>query len=98
MDDFGKKLRILREGRKWSQEYLAKRAGVTKSAISTYEQGIRTPSSDVLYAFARAFGVSSDFLLGLTERRSVDLDGLSEYDEALVRELIESLKEKTRRP
>ncbi len=96
MRDLGEKLKKLRESRKWSQEYLAKRAGVTKSAISTYEQGVRTPSSDVLCAFAKAFGVSADFLLGLTEHRSVDLDGLSEYDEALVRELIESLKGKTR--
>lgn len=94
MRDLGEKLKKLRDSRKWSQEYLAKRAGVTKSAISTYEQGVRTPSSDVLCAFAKAFGVSADFLLGLTEHRSVDLDGLSEYDEALVRELIESLKEK----
>lgn len=94
MRELGNKLKFLRESRKWSQEYLAKRAGVTKSAISTYEQGIRTPSSDVLCAFAKSFGVSADFLLGLTEHRSVDLDGLSEYDEALVRELIESLKEK----
>lgn len=97
MRDLGEKLRKLRESRRWSQEYLAKRAGVTKSAISTYEQGMRTPSSDVLCAFAKTFGVSADYLLGLTENRSVDLSGLSEYDEALVRELIESLKEKQKK-
>lgn len=92
--ELGQKIRDMRESREWSQAELARRVGVTKSAISTYELGIRTPSADVVYAFAKAFGVSSDYLLGLTKRRAVELDGLSERDEALIRELVNSLKEK----
>lgn len=90
----GKKVRQLRESREWSQAELAKRAGVTKSAISTYELDMRTPSADVVYAFAKAFGVSSDYLLGIAERRSVEVEGLSERDEALIRELVASLRQK----
>ena len=88
------KIKQLREGRGWSQAELARRTGVTKSAISTYELGIRTPSADVVSSFAKAFGVSSDYLLGITERRTVDVEGLSERDEALIRELVAALKEK----
>lgn len=94
MQDLGQKVRRLRESREWSQSELARRSGVTKSAISTYELGIRTPSADVVFAFAKVFGVSADYLLGIAERRAVDVEGLSERDEALVRELVASLKEK----
>ena len=94
MLDLGQKVRRLRESRDWSQAELARRAGVTKSAISTYELGTRTPSADVVCAFAKVFGVSADYLLGLGERRAVEVEGLSERDEALVRELVASLKEK----
>lgn len=94
MLDLGQKIRRLRESRDWSQAELARRASVTKSAISTYELGTRTPSADVVRAFAKVFGVSADYLLGLGERRAVEVEGLSEHDEALVRELVASLKEK----
>lgn len=92
--DLGQKVRNMRESREWSQAELARRVGVTKSAISTYELGLRTPSADVVYALAKVFGVSSDYLLGLTGCRALALDGLSERDEALIRELVASLKEK----
>lgn len=92
--NLGQKIKQLRESREWSQAELARRAGITKSAISTYELGIRTPSADVVCAFAKAFGVSSDYLLGIAERRTVEVEGLSERDEALVRELVASLKAK----
>lgn len=94
MLDLGQKVKRLRESRDWSQAELARRAGITKSTISTYELGIRTPSADVVCSFAKAFGVSADYLLGIAERRSVEVEGLSERDEALVRELVASLKEK----
>ncbi len=90
----GKKVRQLRESREWSQAELARRAGVTKSAISTYELDMRTPSADVVCAFAKAFGVSSDYLLGIAERRAVEVEGLSERDEALIRELVAALRQK----
>ena len=94
MLDLGEKVRRLRESRDWSQAELARRSGVTKSAISTYELGLRTPSADVVCSFAKVFGVSADYLLGIAERRAVEVEGLSERDEALVRELVASLKEK----
>ncbi len=94
MLNLGQKVKRLRESREWSQADLARKAGVTKSAISTYELGLRTPSADVVCAFAKAFGVSADYLLGIAERRTVEVEGLSERDEVLVRELVASLKER----
>lgn len=94
MMDLGEKVRRLRESRDWSQAELARRSGVTKSAISTYELGLRIPSAEVVRSFAKVFGVSADYLLGIAERRAVEVEGLSERDEALIRELVASLKEK----
>lgn len=90
----GEKIKRLRESREWSQAELARRSGVTKSAISTYELDMRTPSADVVCAFAKVFGVTADYLLGISERRTVEVEGLSEHDEALIRELVASLKDK----
>lgn len=88
----GEKIRRLRESREWTQAELARKVGVTKSAISTYELGNRTPSADVVCGFAKAFGVSADYLLGIAERRTVDVEGLSERDETIIRELVAALK------
>lgn len=88
----GEKIKRLRESREWTQAELARKVGVTKSAISTYELGMRTPSADVVCGFAKAFGVSADYLLGIAERRTVDVEGLSERDEAIIRELVAALR------
>lgn len=94
VQELGEKIKRLRESREWSQAELARRSGVTKSAISTYELDMRTPSADVVCAFAKVFGVTADYLLGISERRTVEVEGLSEHDEALIRELVASLKDK----
>lgn len=88
----GEKIKRLRESREWTQAELARKVGITKSAISTYELGIRTPSADVVCGFAKAFGVSADYLLGIAERRTVDVEGLSEHEEAIIRELVATLR------
>lgn len=88
----GEKIKRLRESREWTQAELARKVGITKSAISTYELGIRTPSADVVCGFAKAFGVSADYLLGIAERRTVDVEGLSEREEAIIRELVAALE------
>lgn len=90
----GEKIKRLRESREWTQAELARKVGITKSAISTYELGIRTPSADVVCGFAKAFGVSADYLLGIAERRTVDVEGLSEREEAIIRELVAALRER----
>jgi transcriptional regulator with XRE-family HTH domain len=52
--------RVLRElrGRKgWSQERLAREAGVTTGTINKAERGLRTPTIMTQYKIARALGV-----------------------------------------
>lgn len=46
-----------------SQEELAERVGVTRQAVSKWEQGISVPELESLLALAKTFGVTTDYLL-----------------------------------
>lgn len=46
-----------------SQEELAARIGVTRQAVSKWEQGISTPELESMVALAKIFGVTTDYLL-----------------------------------
>ena len=56
----GKRIALLRASRGWSQAELARRIGVSASAVGMYEQGRRGPSLDLLVRLAREFGVTTD--------------------------------------
>lgn len=57
------RLAFLRIGKGWSQAELARRIGVSPSAVGMYEQGRREPSLSLVVQLAREFGVSTDYLL-----------------------------------
>lgn len=44
----------------------------------TYLSVISYPSYDVLVKLARIFHVSTDYLLGMTDKRNIDVTGLSD--------------------
>ena len=62
-----KKLKELRQLKGLSQKEVAKAIGVTISAYSNYEQGIREPSYAILINICKFFSVSADYLLGLED-------------------------------
>lgn len=60
----GYRLRKLRLERGMTQTQLAKRIGISKSAISGYELELRQPTYNVLRKLARFFDVTTDYLIG----------------------------------
>ena len=74
----------LRSSKGWSQKKLAEITGIVTSQLSRIENGnIEHISSDILIKLAKAFGVSTDYILGLTTistPKSYDISelGLSE--------------------
>ena len=76
-----------------TQLQLAQRIGVTKSVVSYYELQERTPSPEVLRKLAGIFKVSTDYLLGLDTRETLDISGLSPEDAALLRTLADRLRQ-----
>ncbi|MEW6572507.1 MAG: helix-turn-helix transcriptional regulator [Bacillota bacterium] len=63
------RLKTLRKSKGWTQEELAARTGVTRDTIAGYESKVkrRQPNPDMLIRFAKTFGVTVDYLLGLTD-------------------------------
>ena len=61
--DFGEKLKALRTERGLTQEQLAARLYVARTAVSKWETGGGSPNLDSLHAVARLFDVSVDDLL-----------------------------------
>ena len=63
------RLQELRDSRHWSKTYVAKQLDVKSlSTYANWEYGIRTPSNEMLTKIADLYGVSTDYLLGITDK------------------------------
>ena len=94
--DFGSKLKELRLQSGLTQKQLAEQIGITKSVISFYELRERVPSPDILVKLASVFHVSTDYLLGIEKRKTIDISGLDMEDEKVIRLMIEQLRKKNK--
>lgn len=63
------RLRELRAGHDWSLQDLAERSGVHYVTIHRAEKGSTRISFPIVIALAKALGVSSDYLLGMSDTR-----------------------------
>lgn len=66
----GKRIRILRKGRGWSQEHLADEANMHRTYMWGIERGVRNPSLRHITQIADALGVSIASLLTSDEQAS----------------------------
>ncbi|MGI6429335.1 MAG: helix-turn-helix domain-containing protein [Syntrophomonadaceae bacterium] len=57
-------MKTLRLQANLSQSELAQSLGISRSAVSSYENGTRDPNYDILLKLAAFFNVSTDYLLG----------------------------------
>jgi transcriptional regulator with XRE-family HTH domain len=80
------RLRALRETSGYTLEDLADRLRITSRQIARYEADQSDPASDVLLRIARLFGVTSDYLLGLTDspNREIRMSELSDDEQNLI--------------
>lgn len=63
----GDRLRNIREALNYTQEQLSEMLGVGVLQIYRYESGKNTPSGEIVAKIAQTLGVSTDYLLGLTD-------------------------------
>ena len=61
------RLKEARRRKGLSQSELAELAHVSRQAYSLYERDLRRPNWETMAVFAKALGVSVDYLLGLTD-------------------------------
>ncbi|MGM0167994.1 hypothetical protein IGI39_003006 [Enterococcus sp. AZ135] len=90
MEYFGDKLKALRKAKKMTQLDLGNRVGVSKWAITSYEQGRTSPSVEILIKLCDILDVSSDYLLGISDNLPIQLNSVGLSDEE-VRLLLEFL-------
>jgi transcriptional regulator with XRE-family HTH domain len=92
--NMGNRLKSLRVEKKLTQKQVADRIGLAISAVSSYESGSRYPSYDVLIQLARIFHVTTDYLLGMTDKRDIDVTGLNDNEIEVVSQLVDMLRNK----
>ena len=67
-------IRALREDNDITQQHLGEIFNVNQITISQYERGTRQLSIEMLEKYARFFGVSTDYILGLTKNPKPNWD------------------------
>lgn len=67
------------------------RLGITRAAISSYENNISLPSVNVLAELALLYRVSTDYLLGLDNRTAIVLEDLTPRQSAVIQEVMDTL-------
>ena len=92
LPEFGQRIKQLRNNRKLSQTELGLLLGVSKSVVSSYENNVHFPPYDVLITMSRVFGVSTDYLLGLSGKSMVSVEGLTDAQVASILAIIAELK------
>lgn len=62
-----KRIKDLREDNDMTQQQVADYLGMKQPQYFRYEKGTRDIPSDVLIALARLYGVSTDYILGISD-------------------------------
>lgn len=83
--DFPRILTLLRKEKGISQKEVAAKLGISQALLSHYEKGIRECGLDFLVRCAAFYGVSTDYLLGISPERSgstIAVEDIPESDAA----------------
>lgn len=90
----GQMIRKLRLEHGLKQEELGQRVWASKQSVSNWENGNIMPSIEILVRLADCFSVTTDYLLGRNEMRTLDTSGLSDEQLAHIQILIDDIRKK----
>lgn len=88
---FPTRLRSLLAEQRMTHQNLADILGVSRQAVSNYADGSSSPSWESIVTIAQTLGVTSDYLLGLSDYRIVKTQGITLSDVGLTEKVAESL-------
>ena len=86
-------IKELRERAGLSQSALAKKVGVTRSAVNAWEMGISAPSTSWLVELSNLFHVTTDYLLGLDDCITIRTNTLSDRAVTAILNTVEAFYE-----
>ena len=81
--NIGSKIKELRKKSGMTQYELAKKLGISASAVGMYEQNRRTPDNETLLKLCEVLGVTADCILGNDESTSYISEVLDEFTRKL---------------
>lgn len=99
---FGKRLRQIREEYNMTQDELGEKLGITRNAISSYENASREPDIKKLVTMSEIFECTLDYLTGKSDVKKTKhfvgidkkkLDEINPDDLDKIKELIRKLQE-----
>lgn len=90
----GQRINELRVAMGWSQVQLAEKLSISKQTVSNWENENIQPSIEMLVRIAKLFHVSTDYLLGLDNAQTINVDGLPISFVAHLTQIIEDYKQK----
>jgi len=90
----GKRIYDLRTALSWSQVQLAEKLNISKQTVSNWENENIQPSIEMLVRIAKLFHVSTDYLLGLDNTPTINVEGLPLSFVAHLTQIIEDYKQK----
>lgn len=70
----GERIKALRMDAGYTRVNLAEKLGMPQTTLRNYENDAREPGHDFLIKFAKEFNVSTDYLLGLTDKKEATVD------------------------
>ena len=81
-------IKKLRTAHGITQVQLSKALGVTKQSVSNWENDNIQPSIDMLIRLAEYFKVSTDYMLGIETKNTLDISGLTDEQTAHIKHII----------
>ena len=86
--NFSERIKILREQFHLTQAELARELDVTRSSVNAWEMGISLPSVPKLVQLAERFHISTDYLLGIEQKNTVDIHAFTSEEQSLICNLV----------
>lgn len=96
ISNIGDKIRYLRDKAGFTQSYLAKKLGISRSAVNSWEMSLSSPSLSNIIEMMEIFHVTADYLLGTSDKMMLDISDLSTEEQEIVTRLVNCFKTRER--
>lgn len=84
----GDTIKQLREKNNTTQMELARKLGLSRSAVNAWEMGVSVPSTGYLIQLAKIFSVSTDYILGIDTEEKISIASLKEDEKEIIYALV----------
>lgn len=94
MRNIGCRIKEIREQNGYTQTTLAKKLGLSRSAVNAWEMGVSIPSTQYLVELSDLFNVTTDYLLCIdnNENQMIDITFLTEEEKVIIFSLLKRFK------